>query len=261
MYEHHKKAVQVLSEQFKDDRKVRALLIGGSVAKGYASESSDVDIIIIATDEEFERRKEQHDLFYWSGDECNYEGGYVDGKIVNLQFLEDVAHHGSEPARFAFQDAIIGFSKIPQLDMILQQITTYPVHEQQKKIEQFYVQFEAARWYVAEAEKRNDKYLMMHIVSSLVLFGGRLILAQNKVLYPYHKWFMKVLSELDNKPTNFMELTKELLSSPNSENAELFCKSIEQFADWPKIKEGWPNRFMVDTEWSWMNQRTPVADL
>jgi predicted nucleotidyltransferase len=32
------------------------LIIGGSVAKGYAREASDVDFLIIVTDDVFERR-------------------------------------------------------------------------------------------------------------------------------------------------------------------------------------------------------------
>ncbi|MEI5907719.1 nucleotidyltransferase domain-containing protein [Bacillus spongiae] len=261
LFEHHKKVVNALTKQFIDDPNILALLIGGSVAKGYASENSDVDIMLVTTDEEFEKRKAKNDLFYWSDDVCEYEGGFVDGKITSLSFLRDVADKGSEPARFAFQDAIIAFSKKTEIETLLQKITAYPEEEQKEKIEKFFVQFEAARWYVGEAEKRNDQYLMMHTVSSLVLFGGRLILAHNKVFYPYHKWFMRVLEDVENKPDQFMELTKKLLSSPNKQNAEAFCQSILQFADWPEIKEGWPNRFLTETEWSWMDGRTPVTDL
>ncbi|NBI30549.1 nucleotidyltransferase domain-containing protein [Chengkuizengella marina] len=261
MYEHHKKTIEKLIHHFEKDPNVLALLIGGSVAKGYAKENSDVDFILVVTDETFNDRKQNHDLFYWSGEFCDYEGGYVDGKFTSLQFLKDVAERGSEPARFAFCDAIEGFSKIEELEPLLQKITTYPENEQKQKIESFYTQFEAARWYVNEAEKRNDKYLMMHIVSSLVLFGGRLILAHNKVLYPYHKWFMRKLSEVKNKPVDFMQLTDRLLSEPNKENAESFCKCVLEFTQWPEIKEGWPNRFMIESEWNWMNGTAPIADL
>jgi hypothetical protein len=43
---------------------------------------------------------------------------------------------------------------------------------------------------MGEALKRNAAYLTAHVVAGLVLFGSRLILARNRILYPYHKWLM-----------------------------------------------------------------------
>ena len=100
--DHHKRAIDRLADAYRDDQDFLGLIIGGSVAKGYAREDSDVDFLIIATDEVFERRLAARDLFINRTDLCDYDGGFVDGKIVNLAFLDDLAENGNEPSRAAF---------------------------------------------------------------------------------------------------------------------------------------------------------------
>jgi len=52
--DHHQRAIDRLADTYRDDPRFRGLIIGGSIAKGYAREDSDVDFLIIATDEAFE---------------------------------------------------------------------------------------------------------------------------------------------------------------------------------------------------------------
>ena len=89
--DHHQRAIDRLADAYRDDPRFRAVIIGGSVARGYARADSDVDFLIVATDEEFERRLAARDLFINRTDLCDYEGGFVDGKIIDLAFLEDLA--------------------------------------------------------------------------------------------------------------------------------------------------------------------------
>ena len=39
-------------------------------------------------------------------DLCDYDGDFVDGKIINLEYLEGVAEKGNEPSRAASQLAL-----------------------------------------------------------------------------------------------------------------------------------------------------------
>ncbi|MEO0579370.1 MAG: nucleotidyltransferase domain-containing protein, partial [Pseudomonadota bacterium] len=86
--EHHQRAINRLVDTYQDDSRFRAIIIGGSVAKGLARDDSDVDFMIVATDEEFQKRLATRDLFINRRDLCVYDGGYVDGKIISLPFLE-----------------------------------------------------------------------------------------------------------------------------------------------------------------------------
>jgi hypothetical protein len=158
LYPHHQLTVERLIDRFKADPNFLALLIGGSLVKGYGNESSDIDFMLIATDEEFARREPQRALTYYATDLCDYPGGYVDGKIVNVAFLEEVADRGSEPARAAFEKVIVAYSHLPQLADLLRRITAYPEAGRAEKIRSFYAQLLAMQWYVGEAEKHNNPY-------------------------------------------------------------------------------------------------------
>jgi hypothetical protein len=91
LYPHHQRAVDRLIDRFKDDPNYLALIIAGSLVKGFGNESSDVDFVLIATDEEYTRRQPERAFTYYTTELCDYPGGYVDGKIVNVAFLEEVA--------------------------------------------------------------------------------------------------------------------------------------------------------------------------
>ena len=257
---HHQRTIDRLRDRFKDDAHTLALLIGGSLAKGYGDENSDVDFMLIVTDEDYARRQLDRTLTYYATDLCDYPGGYVDGKIVSVAFLEEVADRGSEPARSAFEKAVVVYSRLPQLNDLLQRITTYPEATHVEKVRSFYAQLLAMQWYVGEAEKRANKYLMLHTVSDLVLFGGRLILAHNRRLYPYHKWFLRTLHDAPEKPADLMALIDRVLTEPSKANADRFCDAILNFTAWPQPVEGWPARFMIDTEWAWRYDKAALAD-
>jgi predicted nucleotidyltransferase len=260
LYPHHQRTVDRLIDRFKDDANTLALIIGGSLVKGYGNESSDVDFVLIATTDEYARREATRALTYYATDLSDYPGGYVDGKIVNVAFLEEVADRGSEPARSAFENVIVAYSQLPQLADLLHCITAYPEAHHVEKIRSFYAQLLAMQWYVGEAEKHNNCYLMMHTVSDLVLFGGRLILAHNRMLYPYHKWFLRTLQDAPAKPDDLMTLIDHLLNEPNKANADRLCEAILNFTAWPTPPEGWPARFMEDTEWAWRTGSAAIAD-
>ncbi len=257
---HHQRTIERLRDRFTADAHTLALLIGGSLAKGYGDENSDVDFTLIVTDEDYARRQLDRALTYYATDLCDYPGGYVDGKIVSVAFLEEVADRGSEPARSAFEKSVVVYSRLPQLNDLLHHITAYPEATHIEKVRSFYAQFLAMQWYVGEAEKRANRYLLMHTVSDLVLFGGRLILAHNRRLYPYHKWFLRTLQDMPEKPADLLALIDQLLNEPTKANADRFCDAILNFTAWPAPPEGWPARFMIDTEWAWRYDKAALAD-
>lgn len=261
MFANHQRAIQKLTALFQDDPAFLALIIGGSVAKGWAKEDSDIDFMLVATEEEFARRLAINNMQYVTQDLTDYPGGYVDGKVINLAFLREVAERGSEPARSAFSGAIIMASRVPELPDLLQQIVTYPEHERTQKIQSFHAQVQALRWFAGEAEKRSDAYLMAHAAADMVLFGTRLILAHNRVLYPFHKWMMTELRRVKDKPENMVEMAEALLTQPSRVAAEQFADMVLNFTDWNAPAEGWPMRFMNDVEWAWRSGRTAIEDL
>jgi len=260
MFEHHRRTIDRLTKRFESDPNYLALLIGGSIAKGREKEDSDVDFMLISTPEECVRRAQTGNYQYYATDLCDYPGGYVDGKVVDLAFLREVADHGSEPARSAFAGALTAFSRLPELGEVLARIPVYQESEYAEKATSFCALVEGLRWFIPEAEKRDDRYLLLHAASDLALFGGRLILAHNRILYPYHKWFTWELERAPRKPEGFMAGFHALLSQPGRATAEPFCEAVLSYADWPRSPHGWPSRFIEDNEWNWRGRKPPIED-
>lgn len=261
MYEHHAASIQRVTEYFRTVPEVEALLLGGSIAHGFASPSSDIDLMIIVSDGEYEARLKEGRLQFFDNELCTYDGGYAEGKYLGPGMLQKLALSGSEPARFAFLDCQVLFSRIATLDETLRSITRYPVEGKPERLRRFYAQFEAWNWYASEAVKLNDPYLLGVSIAKLVLFGGRLILAHNELFYPYHKWLLKMLERAQDKPPDLLDCIANVHSHPSVDTVRRLYETVGSFRAWELPDVGWPNQFMLDSELGWLTGATAVDDL
>ena len=261
MYPHHSQSIQNVREYFQRDPEIQALLLSGSIAHGFQGPTSDVDIMIFVSEEDYQKRFQTGQIHFFNRDLCTYEGGYVDGKYLSLNFVKHVLEKGSDPARFAFEGSHVLISRVDGFDEDVCRIAEYPIAEKAERIKRFYAQFEAWHWYCGEALAKRNQYLLGTAVSKLILFGGRLILTHNEMLYPYHKWFLKVLEGAKEKPSELMVCIQALTESPTAENIEAFYEKVKTFQPWSDNPFSWPAQFMLDSELNWMDGRTPVDDL
>lgn len=261
MLPHHASTLTRTIEHFSRDPEVLALILGGSLAHGFATAESDVDVMIVVSDEVHRRRLEAGQTCFFSRELCTYAAGYVDGKYVSEGFLREVAAKGSEPARFAFKDARVLLSKLPALDGLLERAARYPVEGKAARIYRFQAQFEAWRWYTEEALKRRDTLLLRTATSKLALFAGRIVLAHNELLYPYHKWFTRVLEGAPDKPAGLLPLIGTLAEAPTREDLDRFVHMMRQYKTWEIQQSTWPAQFMLDSELNWLHSPPPVDDL
>jgi predicted nucleotidyltransferase len=261
MHPHHSQSIQNIKEYFQRDQEVLALLLSGSIAHGFESASSDVDIMIFISEEDYQRRFQSGQLHFFNRDLCAYEGRYVDGKYLSINFVKQVSEKGSEPARFAFEGSQVLFSRVEGFQEAVCKIAEYPASEKMERIKRFYAQFEAWHWYCGEALSKKNQYLLGTAMSKLILFGGRLILAHNEILYPYHKWFLKVLEGAQTKPSDLMDCIQRLTESPTAETIEIFYERVKTFQPWSDTPYNWPVQFLLDSELNWMEGKIPVDDL
>jgi hypothetical protein len=260
MLAHHQQSIANVKGYFEQQPEVLALLLGGSIAHGFATPASDVDVLIVVSDEVYADRLARGQVHFFNRELCTYPEGYVDGKFVSRDFLEKVRARGSEPARFAFQDAQVLLSRLEGLPELLAGIAQYPVAEKAERLSRFYAQFTAWGWYLSEALKHANPYLLNTSASKLALFGGRLILAHNERLYPYHKWFLKVLEQAPDKPAGLESQIVALMEHPSHETGREFYDLVNNFRAWPS-PDDWPTQFMLDSELNWMDGTSPVDDL
>jgi predicted nucleotidyltransferase len=257
---HHQRAIDRVVARFRDDPHILALVLAGSVAKGMARDDSDVDFIFVVSAEEYSRRAKQGQLAFVLRDITDYQGGYIDVKIQSTAFLREAAQHGSEPTRNAFVDARCVFARDAQVAGIVSQIPIYQEQERQEKITSFLAQVDMNRHYFfGEAERERDPYLMTRVISDLVLFGGRLLLAHNRMFFPSHKRLLEAVARAPEKPANFLSLAQELLVNPERSVMERFCDAVEQFTDWG-VSADLQTRFVEDSELSWLTGKPSLAD-
>ncbi len=237
-----------LNEQLQRDDSVLALLITGE--QNSLTFGDDLDVIIVVSDEQFEERLQDGRLYYKVTDSTGQEGA-VTGRYISPSYLEKVARSGSEPARYAFMGAVIVFSHLPELRSMINDITEYPVHQKQANIYRFYAEFEA--WYqeCKRALAQQEHYVLHQSIMNVLLFGGRLILAHNEMLYPGHKQLLHMLEHARRKPEQLLPAMQTLMVSPSEMSLERLYRQIRDYRSWGN--EGWSQtdyaRFDPDLQW------------
>src|SRR3954469_2843957 len=127
MENHHKESIQRFLDIYSPDTAILAILLGGSIAHGFAKPESDIDVTLIVEEAEYLKRKSQNKLAFSLWDVCIYPGGYIDCKVVSIEFIRKIIHRGSEPARYAYKNNVILASKIDNLVEILADVAKFPV--------------------------------------------------------------------------------------------------------------------------------------
>ncbi|MFM9331218.1 nucleotidyltransferase domain-containing protein [Paenibacillus mesotrionivorans] len=255
MFENHRDSIRQYTADVSQDSGVLAVIIGGSIAHGYATEASDIDVMLVVPEEEFERRLASGDIQFL------HKPYHVDGKFISLEFIRRVIASGNEATRYSFEGAFVSFSRVEGVEELIARAQAYPLELKEDKINRFYGQFKAWHWYCKDALKKGNPYLLDYAVSNLVLFGGRLILAYNEKLFPYQKWFLRVLDSCENKPDLLMEKLGALVEKKGLAEVEAFQSAVDGFCEWNTSGRRWPNLFLYDSEWKWMYGEPPVADL
>ena len=263
LWPHHLETLGNVVSHFEADPTVLAVIFGGSLAHGFGGAGADIDIVVLVTPAELERRSSTLELTHASADLATYDGGYVDAKFVDLAFLRDVAARGSDPARWAFDGVRVLFSREPELAGVIEAITRYPDAEHDERVRSFAAQLAAWRWFYREGTAKQNAYLQTTALHKVVLFACRLVLARNRSLYPFHKWVLRVTEDAPDRPADLIEQIDALLAAPNQERVDALVSAVlGHFGlDAAEVERTWGTRFLLDTELTWQRGRPPVDEL
>lgn len=259
-FKHHSEGIKKITEILKNDG-VDAVILGGSIAHKTEREDSDIDLMIVIPEEEYQKKLADNKTWYFNKVEAGGREIFVDGKYISLEFIKDVIKKGTETIRFAFHGAYVTYSAIDGLDEMVSIASEFPISTKNENIDRFSAQLKAWEWHCGEALKRSDEYLLRHSVNKLILFAGRLILTHNEILFPYHKWFMTAIKNAPEKPDGFADMCYELLKEPTRENIDKLFHATEKFISGYETREDWPNVFMRDSEYIWREGRQSIDDI
>lgn len=243
-------------ERFSSEPGMLAVLVGGSVAHGLARPDSDVDFMLVLDDEAAARMPET----FFDASAADYDGGYADFKAFGRGFLDEVAERGSEPARWAFEDAIVAWSGDDGVEGAVRAAAAYPETEREQKLRDLVGHAGIAAWYVGEAERRGEPYLTQWSSVQTVLYAGRVVLAHNRCLFPFHKWFLHALEAVPERPPALMADVHELLAAPRRETATRLVEGVQELTGLrPPIGES-ALSFARRTELAWRTGSAPFAE-
>lgn len=260
MRDHHSKAIQkAQTKLLAETPDLLAILVGGSIAKGTEREDSDVDLIVVLPDDQYRKRLAENQVAFLWRDVCDYQGGYVEGRYVSRAYIREAAVRGSEPTRHSFTGTYSVYCVDPDIAGWLPLIPVYPDNRQKNNIAAFLAQMQLNRWFFwNEGKRRSDRYLQSRAATEIVLFGCRLILAHNRILFACQKRLIEQTLAAERKPDGLQEKINRLLTDMTDEAKEDFCKTIEGFADWGKTDL--LSRFLQDVEMSWFNRVPAVSE-
>jgi hypothetical protein len=260
MLKHHEEAMMAAVERVRSEGEVTAILLGGSIARGVERPESDVDLMVIVPDDVWEERYRRSALTFLWHDVASYEGGFVEGRYLSESFLREAVERGSEPTRHSFTAVYPLFAVDPTIAEKVKRIPVYPEHERQYRIDAFMAQMHINRIYFwPEGVRRQDPYLRTKASSEIVLFGGRLILAHNRILFPCQRRLMEYVTAAREKPEGFVDLASTFLAEQSHESMEAFCQAVESFTDW-NIQSDVESNFQRDMEMSWFTRTFSVAE-
>ncbi|MGI5959724.1 MAG: nucleotidyltransferase domain-containing protein [Massiliimalia sp.] len=265
MYQHHKDSLEKMIQYFTeiDPKKdeIIAIVFGGSVAKGCERPDSDLDAMIILTDSMYETLREQRRTAECIHGYCTYPEGYFDIKYYNKEFLWEVAQKGSEPARNAFLKARCVYTKDPEIPGLVEQISRFPVEEQEDKMLSLYAAFRINTGYFWNMS-HEDVFLRTKAVTEIVLYGLRMLLEENQVLFPCPKSLYKAVRSLEHKPEGILEKADALLIRKDDESKADFVNTLMDFLDYEPPADQYLalSRYVEDNELWWKNPRPLVAE-
>lgn len=260
MATHHEQALERIKARYEPDPSFIAVLVIGSVARGTAGDRSDIDLVFVVPTAELERRRAAGALHIDASDLAHWQRGQASGEVVDLAFLRAVAERGPEPARSAFTNARILFTRDTDVARVLPLIPVYQEHERLEKMRSFVSQLPVHLSFLELGEYSRNDWLLAQTSSELVLFAGRLILAHNRVMFANRKQFIEQLRSVTEKPEGMVEQAQELMRAPSIARAHAFYELVMGFRDWPAPPEGPWTRNQRDRVTNWLQGAPALAD-
>ena len=205
MYQHHRESLENLKSYFAGRAEVIAVIFGGSVAKGCERQDSDLNAMVVVTDEEYELRQRENRTAETIEGHCTYKGGYFDIKYMTKQFLADAAERGSEPARNAFVKSVVLFTKDSEISELVSRIPVFQIQEKDEKMLSFYADFWLNYYYFLKSCP-IDGYMRLHAFNEVIYSVYRMILQEHEILFPSNRRLEEFVHDISEETARLTAL-------------------------------------------------------
>jgi len=239
------------AKQIAHYENVEALVIGGSVARGYADEFSDLEIILFwntLPDDTIRFRIVEdlkgHFLFVYDGpsreDQLIIDGLQVDLWHISVSHQEAVIdhvlkHYASDMGSLNAMDTIRNAFPLSGEKLVQRwknRAENYPQELAEKILDEHLDSFRVD--YLTLSEDRKDLTGFYNQLSFLQQEAFLVLLALNKTYFPSYKWLYKSLHDMKIKPANAVErfrkayeITRDIAISETREILEEIVQLVE----------------------------------
>lgn len=261
MYQHHEESLKIMTDFFKARPEVIAIVLGGSVAKGCERPDSDLDAMVIITPEAYEARAASNTTTETIGGMCNYRGGYFDIKYMTKEYIQKAAGKGSEPTRNSFLGGRVLYTLDDEIPAIVASIPVFQEGEYDDKMLSFYSNLSLNYDYFWKCCKAEG-FMQTHAINEIIYSVYRMILQQNRILFPCNRRLEEFVGSTAHKPENILSLAKALMDKKDDASCDAF---VQAFKDWtsyepPKDYSQILSRYVNDYEQWWHIPRPLVAE-
>lgn len=260
MYKHHEQSIKNMEKHFREHNAI-ALFLVGSVAKGTEREDSDLDGIVILSEEEYAEKEKHAATTETINGLCTYEGGYFDIKYMTKQYLKDLAEKGSEPARNGFTKAKILFCNDAEIEDILPRIPIFQKSEKEEKLLSFYSNFWLNYHYFLKS-CAIDGYMKMHTISEIIYSIYRMILQENEILFDCNRRLEQQVEATSDHTVELVRLGRILEVSQSISDADRFVDKFIEITTYvpPKDIALVLTRYSKDFQEWWREPRPNIKE-
>ena len=203
---------------FSDNPEIIALFLIGSVATGTERTNSDIDGVAVVSDAYYRQKKNSGLTCESIWGKCTYEGGYFDVHYKTRREILKISETGTEPMRNMFLCARTLFSKDSELSEIVGRIPVFQTAEAAEKQLRYYCTLKMSYSYFLKV-CRPDGFARIHTINRIIFCTYRLILLENKILFPSIRKLEETVRNCINKPDGIIEKCLRLIQSMSDKDA------------------------------------------
>ena len=259
MNKNQKDTIKRVISRAKMDESIIALILCGSLAKGTETNSSDVDLFVVVTDERFNKERVKKNLFWGTDLDSPEFEVEVDGKIIPKDFLKKAWQDGNESIKCTISTAKVIYSIDDEIEELLADKVSLSQNEQTENIRKFYSLMKSSRY---SAENDLDNLLFVNkCIYDTIYYACRMILAYNGVLFPCVKHFYNELRNCEKIPGDFFVLMDDVLRSYSIEKLDEFYNRIVGYFDRYQFDNRLRKGYVIENELFWYFDILPYDKL
>jgi predicted nucleotidyltransferase len=254
----HKTAIEMIIHDAKKHKYILGVILIGSLAKNTGNKDSDVDLIVVVDDDEFNKRKFEKNYFCGTIFDKSKYSVYIDGKIVNKKYLEILWTEGSHSAKNTFSNVELLYSKDSAIEDLLKKVDKKN-YCKEENIRKFYSLMKS---YKFKADDDIENIIQVkHSIFYSVFFACRLVLEHNNIYYPCIKNMENELKNCKEKPNEFLEKMHKVLTTLSIKELEKFYETTEEYFKEYRFDDNIRKGYVIENEDYWFFNVRPYSEI